>query len=807
MVGTTVRGQNSLAVLPHKFTLSGPLARQQILVERVRDQQLSAQLTNDVLLVSSDTNVVKVEGDLALPLKNGMATLTAKAGHEVGTAAVTVVGMDQPIEWTFRNHVQPVLAKAGCSSGACHGAAAGQNGFKLSLRGYDDEGDYLALTRHALGRRVIPSDPGRSLMLLKPTGAVPHKGGKKFDVDSLEYRILSEWIAAGTPGPQKQDPRIERIEILPEHVVLQSDASQQLIVRGYFSDGHTEDVTRWVKYSAANASVATVDDNGKAQVVGNGEGAITAWYLSRIAIATVTVPYTNAVPPEAFANAPRRNFIDELAIEKLQSLKLLPSPRCTDEEFLRRAFLDTIGTLPTAQETQAFLSNNSSHKRDELIELLLRRPEFVDYWTYKWSDLLLVQSKKLKAEAMWSYYNWIRNNVAANTPWDKLVRNLITAQGSTSENGAGNFFILHEEPRLMAETTSQAFLGMSVNCAKCHNHPMEKWTNDEYYQFANLFARVRAKSGANDADQIIFAANSGDLVQPLRGKPQPPRPLEGKALPMDSPDDRRVALADWLVSPQNPYFSRAIVNRIWANFYGVGLVEAVDDLRITNPASNEKLLSATARYLADQKFDLKALMRAILQSETYQRSSQPLPENSADTRFYSRYYPKRLMAEVLLDAFSQVTGVPTEFQTDLRNENRGLGDKYPLGIRALQLPDTKIASYFLKTFGRPDREKTCECERTAEPSVTQVLHIANGDTINQKLSAKGNRIEKLLTAKTSAEKIVEEAYLSTLARYPTAAEKDKLLKVLNEAPEKEKRTVVEDLFWALLSTKEFLFNH
>jgi len=644
-------------------------------------------------------------------------------------------------------------------------------------------------------------------MLLKPTGAVPHKGGKKFDADSVEYRVLSEWIAAGTPGPKTEDARIERIEILPEHVILKPDASQQLIVRAYFSDGHTEDVTRWVKYSAANASVATVDDNGKAQVVGNGAGAITAWYLSRIAIATVTVPYTNSVPGEVFANAPRRNFIDELVTEKLQSLNLPPSPRSTDQEFIRRAFLDTMGTLPTAEETRAFLSNKSPNKRDELIESLLSRPEFVDYWTYKWSDLLLVQSKKLKVAAMWSYYNWIRNNVAANTPWDNMVRNLITAQGSTLENGAGNFFVLHEDPRLMAETTSQAFLGMSVNCAKCHNHPMEKWTNDEYYQFANLFARVRAKTGQNDGDHIIFAAASGDLAQPLRGKPQPPRPLEGKALPTDSPEDRRIALADWLVSPDNPYFSRAIVNRVWANFYGVGLVEAVDDLRITNPASNEKLLAATAKYLADQKFDLKALMRAILQSETYQRSSRPLPENAADTRFYSRYYPRRLMAEVLLDAFSQVSGVPTEFQTDLRNENRGLGDKYPLGIRALQLPDTKIASYFLKTFGRPDREKTCECERTAEPSVTQVLHIANGDTINQKLAAKGNRIEKLLTDNTQPDKIIEEAYLSSLSRYPTDGEKDRLLKVLNEAAENEKRTVVEDLFWATLSSKEFLFNH
>ena len=721
---------------------------------------------------------------------------------------------------SFRNHVQPVLAKMGCSSGACHGAAAGQNGFKLSLRGYDDEGDYLTLTRHALGRRIIPSDPGRSLMLLKPTGAVPHKGGKRFEVDSTEYRIISDWISEGAPGPKKEDPRIERIELSPEHAQLTPDANQQLTVLAWFNDGHNEDVTRWVKYSSANASVATVDDNGKVQVMGHGEGAITAWYLSRIAIGTITVPYTNKVPAEIFTQAQRRNFIDELALEKLESLNLPPSPRSSDEEFLRRAFIDTIGTLPTAQEAREFLTgaehsdgsgtsepSRRGLRRDHLIKSLLKRPEFVDYWTCKWSDLLLVQSKRLRPAAMWAYYNWVHNNVAANTPWDKMVRNLITAQGSTLENGAANFYILHEDPRLMAETTSQAFLGMSVQCAKCHNHPMEKWTNDQYYQFANLFARVRAKSGPAEGEQIIFAAASGDLVQPLRGKPQPPRPLDGQPLSMDDPHDRREAVADWLTAPQNPYFSRAIVNRVWANFFGVGLVEAVDDLRATNPASNEKLLSAAAKFLAEQGFDLKALMRAILQSETYQRSSHSLPENAADTRFYSRYYPKRLMAEVLLDAFSQVTGVPTEFQTDLRNENQGLGAKYPLGIRALQLPDTKIASYFLKTFGRPDREKTCECERTGEPSITQVLHIANGDTINQKLAAKTNDLEKLLMDKTHPEKIIDEAYLSSLSRYPTQREREEILKVWAEAVDSDKRAAIEDIYWAILSSKEFLFNH
>jgi hypothetical protein len=802
-----IHAKDSIAIIPNSIKLTGKEARQQLIVERVRDGQFTGVVTNGIIFTSSDTNVVQIRDGLVIPVNNGSASIRVKAGKQTASAQVTVEGTDKPFEWTFRNHVQPVLAKNGCSAGACHGAAAGQNGFKLSLRGYDNDGDYLALTRGSLGRRIVPSDPARSLMLLKPTGAVPHKGGKRFETDSTDYRVLVDWIASGAPGPKADDPRIERIEILPHHIVLGASAEQPLNVRAHFSDGHTEDVTRWVKYTSANETVSQVDDAGKVKVAGFGEGAITAWYLSRIDIATVTVPFTNKVANKVFSQAKRRNFIDDLVLEKLRELNLPPSPRCTDTEFIRRAFLDTIGTLPTAAETRDFLASKDPKKRDQLIEGLLRREEFVDYWTYKWSDLLLVSNQGLKAPAMWAYYNWVRGNVAANTPWDEFVRKIITARGSTLENGAANFYILHDDPRLMSETASQAFLGMSVNCAKCHNHPMEKWTNRQYYQMANLFARVRAKSGPREGDNIIFVANSGDVVQPLTGKPQPPAPLDGQTLPMDSPEDRREAMADWLVSPNNPYFSRAIANRVWANFMGVGLVEAVDDMRVTNPPSNEKLLAALAKYVAEQEFDLKALMRLILQSETYQRSSEPLAENEADSRFYSHWYPRRLMAEVLHDAVVQITGVPTQFRPDRRNAKAGFGEPYPMGLRAIQLPETQTDSYFLKVFGRPDREKTCECERSANPSVTQVLNIANGDTINKKLSAKDSNVSKLIAANTSNEKIVEDVYLSALSRFPTSAERERILKVLNGATDSERRAVVEDLYWAVLSSKEFLFNH
>jgi hypothetical protein len=713
------------------------------------------------------------------------------------TVLPAVAMAEEPQHYSFRNHVQPVLAKFGCSSGACHGAAAGQNGFRLSLRGYDDMGDWRSLTRHALGRRIIPQDPSASLLLQKPTGVVPHKGGVKFGPDSLEFRVLAGWIADGAPPPGENDPRILKIEVVPPQATLKVGDEHQLKVDARFSDGSVHDVTRWAKYTASDTSVATVDDaTGKVKVVGPGEGAITAWYLSKIAIATVTSPYPNQVPPEKYAQAPRRNFIDELVLEKLKSLTLPASPPSDDAEFLRRVFLDTVGVLPTPEETKAFLADPGSDKRDRLIESLLARPEYVDYWTYKWSDLLLVSSKNLAAPAMWSYYNWVRNHVALNTPWDKVARQLITARGSTAENGGAAFFALHDDPTEMSETVTLTFMGTSINCAKCHNHPMEKWTNDQYYAMASLFARVRAKNGDAAGETVVFHAASGELSQPLTGKPQPPRPLEGSPLPPDFAGDRREHLADWLCSPSNPYFARAAANRVWANFMGVGLVEAVDDMRETNPPSNEKLMAALADHLVKNNFDLKALMRAILQSQTYQRSSKPVPGNEKDGRFYSRYYPRRLMAEVMLDAFSQVTAAPTQFKD------------MPNGWRALQLPDSNIESYFLESFGRAERKLTCECERTEEPSMAQVLHIANGETVNQKLKQPNNRIEQLIACGASDEAIVEEAYVSALCRRPTEAEQKQILSMLAESKNdaKLRREITEDVYWSILSSREFLFN-
>lgn len=784
-----------LQILPGDFTLNGATARQHVVVEKNVDGGFVGQIHEGLTLKSSDEKIFVVNDGVATPVGDGEAILTAEVDGKTASVLVTVKAADQPFRWSFRNHVQSVLVKAGCNSGACHGAAAGKKGFRLSLRGYDAEGDYNVLTRQARGRRILTHDPGRSLVLTKPTAAIPHGGGKRFDVGSLDYNVIAEWIAAGAEGPKPDDPRIIKLDILPNQAILAKEDRQQLLVMAHFSDGHVEDVTPWAKYTSANGEVANVEQDGVVTTVGNGEGGITAWYANHLVVATVTVPYARDIPRETYAHAEKHNFIDELALEKLEALNLPPSSLCSDSEFLRRAFLDTLGVLPTPDEARRFLANPSADKRMKLIDELLSRPEYVDYWTYKFCDLLLVRSEGLAPPAMWSYYHWVRNHVAANTPWDELARDLVTARGSTLENGATNFFLLHQDPRELTETISQAFLGMSINCARCHNHPLEKWTNDQYYGMANLVGRVRIKDLRGEGNFMVFASSSGDIVQPLTGQPREPRPLDGEAIPLDAPGDRRVHLAHWLTSPENPYFTRAIANRVWANFLGVGLVESVDDLRFTNPASNPKLLEALAAHLVENKYDLKSLVRTILASATYQRGSVPVEGNETDKRFYSRYYPKRLMAEVLLDAVATVTGVPNEFPG------------YPKGWRAIQLPDTQVASYFLQKFGRPDRTITCECERTNEPNMVQVLHIANGDSINDKLAAKENRIGELLAADLPLETILDELYLASLSRFATPTEKEKFLALVAEDPGADRRQLIEDVAWSILSSKGFLFNH
>jgi len=731
------------------------------------------------------------------------------------TAAATAEARsaDQPQNISFRNDVLPVFAKLGCNTGSCHGALAGRGGFKLSLRGYDPLNDYQAVAIEARGRRAEPSDPGRSLILAKPSGAIPHKGGLRFEVGSPGYETIANWIAQGVLPPSTEDARVDRVEVSPDRNMLAVDAQFPVTVKAYYSNGEVRDVTPWAIFESTDLSVATVDESGQISIVGPGKGAISAWYASEIAIARVVVPFENRVPEETFASQTRVNFIDELVLEELQSLNLPPSPEADESEWLRRIYLDTIGCLPTVEQVRLFLEDENEEKRARLIDSLLARPEFVDYWTYKWSDLLLVSSRKLRPNPLKAYYQWIRQQVEENAPWDEFARGIVTAKGDSVEHGASNFFALHQDAESMTENVCQAFLGLSIGCAKCHNHPLEKWTNDQYYAMASLFARVRAKGWGGEASKgdgvrTVFMANFGELAQPKTGKPQPPTPLDGVPLPFDFKADRREPLADWLTSPQNPYFARAIANRIWANFFNVGLVEEVDDMRVSNPASNQRLLAALADHLVEHDYDLQQLMRTILTSSTYSRSSVALPGNQADRRFYSRYYPQRLMAEVLHDAIVKVTDVPSKFtQIALQGAEVEPTDFYPEGTRAIELYDSAVQSQFLKSFGRNPRAITCECERSDEPSMSQVLHMANGDTINEKLRVAGNRVDKLLDSGLSNYRLIEEIYLSTLSRYPTDNEMSQLMPLLSASSRDAKRLALEDLLWSILSSREFMFNH
>lgn len=794
----------SLQLLPPQAELSSIESGQQFLLESFSDG-FHQDLTQQAQWTSSNPNVAAIEGPGRVKaVGDGEAVITASLGGKTATAKVRFSGTGKPFSWSFRNHVIPVLTKAGCNQGACHGALAGKNGFKLTLRGYDPELDYDTLTRQSLGRRIVLADPAASLLLRKPTFAIPHGGGLRFKPDSLEYRIIAEWIAAGTPPPSPQDPEVVGLEVYPKQARLKPQQQQRIIVRARYSDGRIEDVTRWAKFSSSNEGVALVDDSGSAKITGHGEAAISVWYASRIAYSRLTSPYPNQVAEADYERLPQNNFIDAHVLAKLRSLNLAPSAPTGDSAFIRRAFLDAAGILPTAEEVENFLADRSPDKRAKLIDRLLERDEYVDYWAYKWSDLLLVSSRRLRSNAMWAFYHWIREAVKTNKPWDVFASEIFTSTGSTRANGALNYFVLHKDPIDLTENVTQAFLGQRLTCARCHNHPLEKWTQRQYYQLANLFSRVGIKNGNEPGEFVIFAKTSGDINHPRLLRPLEPTPLDGKPLPLDSSEDRRRHFAQWLTSPENPYFARAIVNRVWANFMGRGLVDPVDDVREANAASNEELYDALVKDFVRNGFDVKRLIKAIMNSGAYQLSSESNATNQNDNIYYSKYIVKRLPAEVILDAMSQVTGVPTVFAD------------YPAGTRALQLPDTQVRSQFLSVFGRPNRIICDASERSSDPSIAQALHVINGDTLNKKLSDPGGNVALFLKLGLSDARILEHVFLSAFSRYPTPQERETLLAELGkvrrvsgsaEARLEARRQALEDLLWALLTSKEFLFNH
>ena len=824
------RDDQPLRVFPEQISLTGPQASAGVVVQRSLPQLggdlVGAQVGQELAFEIVDSSVARWEQDRVHAVSDGKTELVASyRGREFARVAVEVRGADQPQRWQFDAHVLAVLSRQSCNSGACHGALAGKGGFRLSLHGYDSQADHFSITRQDRGRRIEPADPGQSLLLAKPSMLIAHKGGLRLEPHSDDYRLLAEWIASGAPGPQgaSHDAPLSRLEVLPDALRLRPADRQQLIVRAHYADGRCEDVTHWAKFTSANQTVANVSPNGEVQIIDAGKGAIAVWFGSRIAMASLVVPYESPEATQSPAAGSQladasgdfqpANLIDQILWDEWQALGLQPSGQCDDATFIRRAFVDATGTLPSPEQVLQFTADASQDRRLQLVDQLLASPDFVNYWSYQWSDLLLINSNLIRPEAVAAFYRWIRQQVADNTPWDEFARQIVLAKGESTQHGATNFYAIHQDPESLTENTCQAFLGLSIGCAKCHNHPLEKWTNDQYYAMANLFARVRAKGWGGDARngdgaRTLLVLERGDLIQPARGKPQPPTPLDAQPLELDDPRDRRLALAEWLTSPDNPYFGRAIVNRVWAAYMGVGLVEAVDDLRISNPPSSQRLLDELAEYLVDHDYDLKALMRLILTSQTYQRSAYAAAGNAGDQRFYCRYYPRRLMAEVLHDAVVDVTGVPSVFdQIEYSGADRRPTEFYPVGTTALELYDSAVVNNFLKTFGRHQRRITCVCERSDTPTVVQALHLSNGDTLNSKLADPQSIAARWAHTQIPATEVIQQAYLRALSRLPTEDERGRVLALIEEADQAgvDRLETYQDLLWSLMTSPEFLF--
>jgi len=801
-----------LRLEPPGAVLRGPNSSQQFVLNDIERGRAVADLAGEAKFVSSDPAVFVVSAaGRVTPSGNGKAKLKATAAGRVTEVEISVNGFAEPQALSFVNDIQPILTRSGCNAGACHGALAGKGGFKLSLRGYDHASDHFALTRQALGRRVDGTEPAASLLLKKATRQMPHGGGKRFAIDGEEYGLLKRWIEAGAIGPKDSEIELAKIEVFPKSAVLKPKQTLRTVVRATYADGRTVDVTKLARFSTTEESVAAVDEDGAVTVASSGETAIAVVFGTKVATATIAVPFANAVKEEAFTTAAKANFIDDKVLGKLALLQLPPADTCSDAEFIRRASLDSCGVLPKPDEVDKFVADPAKDKREKLIDALLDRPEFIDYWTTKWCDLFLVSTRKLPQQTMLGFHRKLRSAVSDNLGWDRLAHDILTASGSTLSNGGGAYFVQRKDVSDLAESTAITFLGTSITCARCHNHPLERWTQDQYWALANLFSRVGIKNGERAGELAIQTLPSGDALHLRTGKPVLPAPLDAAPLPLDSATDRRAYFADWLTKPENPFFAKAIVNRIWRNYLGRGLIEAEDDIRDTNPPTNPELLDALVADFVAAKFDTKHLMKRIMASATYQRSSKAKPGSEGDDRFYSRYLLRRLPAQVILDSYSDVTGVPTPFDTVSVGTSGGTAATalYPKGTRAQQLPDSLLVSQFLDSFGRAERSVTCSCETTTDSSVGQALHLNNGKTLNEKLKADGSLVQRWVKDGTSLNDAAVQLYRLALGRVPTAKESKAFEAVFGTQSKDDKlrKEAFEDLVWAVLTSNEFLFNH
>ncbi|WP_339734540.1 DUF1549 domain-containing protein [uncultured Gimesia sp.] len=797
--------ESAFSVSPEKTTLTGLLDYFQIQVPVMQDGKIVGDQTHQARYTSLTPKILEVNSEgLVRPIGFGAGKIQVEHAGKKREISVTVKATPNGKNASFVKDVVPVLNKGGCSLGGCHASQFGKGGFKLSLFGYAPEQDYPEMARDDRQRRISILQPEKSLLLQKASMAIAHGGGRRFAKDSYEYRIMQTWISEAVTEIDDKEPKVVGMELSPMSRRYKKGDIQQLRVIAEYSDGSKQDVTARAQYDSLVEIIATVSPRGKVEIQGPGQTAIMVRYMGQAKISTVVSPYKSKVN---LADFKPNNFIDEQIKKQFDALGIEPSPLCTDEVFIRRAFLDSIGTLPTPEKVKTFLASKAPDKRSQLVDELLgltgdpARDVYVEswsaYWGMKWGDLLRINRNKVGDGGMWAFSNWIRQSLRENKPVDDFVSEIITAQGSIYENGPANYFKIATKPEDLAEATSQIFLGVRLQCAKCHHHPFEVYSQKDYYSLAAFFTRVGNKAsvdfGALGADTIVKVKSSGSIRHPRTRKTMEPTPLLGEPIDVTSYRDFRRPLARWITAPDNRLFSKNMVNRFWSYYMGSGFIEPIDDMRETNPASNPELLEALADHFVESGYNLKSLMRAIMNSRAYQLSSEPLPENVAKTRFYTHFNVKRLPAEVMLDAIDDVTGSQERF--------RGV----PEGTRAIELPDPNYTSYFLDTLGRPKRVITCECERTSQPNLAQVLQVANGKLINTKLATKNGRIEQLLKAKTPDHDVFTEMYLAAFSRYPTKQELAHCDQIVKGS--KDKREGYQDVMWAISNSREFLFNH
>jgi hypothetical protein len=784
-------GAQELSVTPARFDIAGQHDGRQLLVSDARQRDVTRQAQYTV----TPAGVVRVTPrGYVRPVGKGSATITVEANGRKQAVRVTVKDFDESRPLHFANDIEPLLSRHGCNAGGCHGRASGQNGFKLSLFGFDADFDYSAIVKEARGRRVFAAAPEHSLLLAKASGQMAHGGGKRVPADSEDYRTLRRWVAQGTPVGDANAPTLAKLEVVPASRVMERKAEQQVAVLAHYSDGSVRDVTRQAQFQSNESAVAAVDEDGLVRTFElAGDATVMARYQGQVAVFRALVPLGKAIAK--YPDFPINNYVDELAVARWKKLGIVPSDLCTDGEFIRRATLDLCGRLPTPDEVRGFLSNKAADRRAKLIDKLLDDPDYASYFAMRWGSILRNAQLAGAEQAAYAFHDWLRDLLARNRPYDELVRGVVAASGEWPDAPAVNWYWQMRDDQLHQPVadTAQIFLGLRLQCAKCHHHPYERWSQDDYYGLAGFFARLGRKPTGEPPAYFAARQRTTGEKNPHTGKPIEPKPLDGPVLTIPADEDPRHKLVDWMARPDNPFFSRALVNRLWAHLMGRGLVDPLDDMRETNPPSNPELLDALAKDFTTHKFDMKHVLRTIMNSRTYQLSAAPNEFNRHDRQNHARFYARRLIAEVLHDATDQVCGTRTRF------------NKMSKQARAIDLPHEGFGSYFLDVFDRPPRSSACECARSAGASLSQVLHLANSPELERKIADGKGRVARLIERKATPEAAVEELYLAAFARFPTEAERRQAADYVRRQP--DARRGLEDLAWALLNSREFMFNH